>query len=103
MQKPLIYIAVQHEIFYIKQMTNMPTKKPKYLFVLGEEYEAEQVPLFNKFIWGNGEGYSIDKEIATWNADISIAIFILKVKDIKNIIDSEKAAPNHSAILPLEV
>ena len=80
-------------------MTNMTTKKPKYLFVLGEKYEAE---LVNRY-WGNEEGYSIDKEIATWNADISIAIFILKVKDIKNIINSEKAAPNHSAILPLEV
>ena len=81
----------------------MTTKKPKYLFVLGEKYEAEQVPLFNTFIWGNAEGYSIDKEIATWCADTSIALFILKVNDINNIVNSEEAAPNHSAILPLEV
>jgi hypothetical protein len=75
----------------------MPTKKPKYLFVLGEKYEAEQVPLFDIFIWGNEKGYQYRY------TGCGIVYFLLKVKDFGSLSESVEIAPNHSAILPLEV
>ena len=75
-------------------------KKQKFVFVLGEEYEAEQVELYcNRYVWGNKSYYSVMR----YGCDIASFVLKIKKKDERDLADSVEKSKNHSAILPLEV
>ena len=88
-------------------MIPMTTKKQRFLFVLGQKWEAEQYDIsdYGKsvYIWGNNKGIK-DGDLRL-HREWSIAKWVIKIlrKDIHELSYSADNTPNHSAILPFEV
>ena len=84
-------------------------KKQKFVFVLGERYVAEQYSYCGAMYWGNNRGYLGWNIYHTLtfkrNSGCSIVKFVLAIapEDFNELQKSIDIAPNHSAILPLEV
>jgi hypothetical protein len=85
-------------------------KKPKYVFVIGQPYVAEQTSYTTgegrHIIWGNAKGYNDPEGEIKWTTGCMIAKHIIRVSDddYKEILySSSMIAINKSSILPLEV
>lgn len=81
----------------------MKSKKQKFVFVLGEKYEAEQEEFFDRYIWGNKRGYHYGYFDEQYGCYIVKYLLEMDIDDYRELRESVDTAPNWSAILPLEV